>query len=51
MAGVYFTFPALLVTYVAQRAVDLRAQLGRPRFAILPKLLRPGALRAASHPA
>jgi hypothetical protein len=37
MASAYFTFPALLVIYVAQRAGDLSAALGQPRFAVLPK--------------
>jgi hypothetical protein len=45
MASTYFTFPALLVIYVAQRAVDLRSALGQPRFAVLPKAKH---LRAAT---
>jgi hypothetical protein len=45
MASAYFTFPALLVIYVAQRAVGLRSALGQPRFAVLPQSER---LRAAT---
>ncbi len=37
MASAYFTFPAMLVIYVAQRAGELSAAIGRPRFAFLPK--------------
>jgi len=48
MASAYFTFPALLVIYAAQRAVELRAALNGPRFASLPKSLHFGALRPAA---
>ena len=51
MASAHFTFASLLVIYVAQRAVDLRAALGQPRFAMLPKSRPVSALRGAAHPA
>jgi len=47
MASAYFTFPALLVIYAAQRAGELRAALGGPRFVSLPKSIHTGALRPA----
>ncbi len=48
MASAYFTFPALLVIYAAQKAVDLRAALGRPRSALLPQSRHLGTLGAAA---
>lgn len=48
MASAYFTFPALLVIYVAQRAGDLSSTLGRPGLALLP---RAKPLRTADVPA
>jgi hypothetical protein len=47
MANAYFTFPALLVIYAAQRAIDLRARLAEPSRSVLPKLTQLGALRRA----
>ena len=47
MANAYFTFPALLVVYVAQRAVELRADLLGPRVALPPRPKHLGALRTA----
>jgi hypothetical protein len=51
MANAYFTFPALLVIYAAQRAAELRARLIRPRFGLLHLPKQVGALRAATNPA
>jgi hypothetical protein len=51
MASAHFSFASLLVIYAAQRAAELRATLGRPRFATLPKSKRVGSLTSAAHPA
>lgn len=51
MASAYFTFPALVVIYLAQRAGELRATVGRPRFVSLPKFRGSGALQPAVSPA
>ena len=46
MASTYFTFPALLVIYVAQKTVDLGAALSRQRIA-LPKAKHADVLEPA----
>jgi len=48
MASAHFTFASLLVIYAAQRAAELRATLGGPRFAILPKSKGVGSLTSAA---
>lgn len=51
MASTYFTLPAMLVIYVAQRAIELRESMAHPQLALSPKAKPSGNLHSVPNPA